>query len=147
MTTDPDYVQPDLTLYGDEHVRQYQATDGKVGHDWNSTTCLILTTRGRRSGTARSRPLIYTSHGDAYVVAASYGGAPQHPAWYLDLQADPRAEVQVKADRFAATARTAEGAEREQLWQLMTGVWPNYDLYTKRTDRRIPVVILDRDKT
>jgi deazaflavin-dependent oxidoreductase (nitroreductase family) len=139
-----DYVRPDLTLYGDDHVRQYQETDGRVGHDWNGVTCLILTTRGRRSGTLRSRPLIYGSDGDAYVVIASYGGAPQHPAWYLDLQADPRAGVQVKADRFAATARTAEGAERDRLWRLMTGLWPNYDQYTQRTDRRIPVVVLER---
>ena len=140
----PTYVPPDLTLFGEEHLQRYLETDGAVGHEWNDVTCLILTTRGRRSGIARSRPLIYGSDGDAYVVVASQGGAPVHPGWYLNLAADPRVEVQVKADRFAATARTAEGPERERLWKLMTAAWPNYDEYTKRTDRRIPVVVLER---
>jgi deazaflavin-dependent oxidoreductase (nitroreductase family) len=140
------YVPPDLALFGDEHIRQYVATDGEIGHLWNGATCLILTTRGHRSGIARSCPLIYGTDADVYVVVASKGGAPTHPGWYLNLQADPRVDVQVKAERFVAMARTAEGAERDRLWRLMTGVWPNYDEYTRRTDRRIPVVVLERNK-
>ena len=142
-----DYVRPDLTLVGDEHVWQYLATDGEVGHEWNGVTCLILTTRGRRTGKLRSRPLIYGSDSAAYVVVASYGGAPEDPGWYLDLLANPQAEVQVGPDRFTVVARSAEGPDRERLRKLMADLWPNYNEYTKRTDRRIPVVILERDGT
>jgi deazaflavin-dependent oxidoreductase (nitroreductase family) len=78
------------------------------------------------------------------VVVASYAGAPRHPDWYLNLVAEPTLEVQVKADRFNAVARTAEGVERQRLWKVMTDTWPNYDEYTTRTDRFIPVVVLDR---
>jgi deazaflavin-dependent oxidoreductase (nitroreductase family) len=142
-----DYVKPDLSLVGPEHVRRYRETDGEVGHDWNGASCLILTTRGRRSGEPRPQALIYGRDGDRYVVVASKGGAPTHPAWYANLVAEPRVEVQVRADRFQAIARSAEGAERERLWKLMTRVWPNYDQYATRTERRIPVVVLERART
>jgi deazaflavin-dependent oxidoreductase (nitroreductase family) len=78
------------------------------------------------------------------VVIASQGGMPTHPNWYHNLSADPAVEVQVGADRFAARARTAEGDERERLWGLMTGIWPNFNVYQTRTERRIPVVVLER---
>ena len=143
----PDYVKPDLSLVGPEHVRRYRETDGEVGHDWNGASCLILTTRGRRSGEPRPQALIYGRDGESYVVVASKGGAPTHPAWYGNLVAEPRVEVQVRADRFKAIARSAEGAERERLWKLMTSVWPNYDQYAARTGRRIPVVVLERART
>jgi deazaflavin-dependent oxidoreductase (nitroreductase family) len=136
------YRKPDVSLVGDEHVRRYQETDGAIGHDWNGVTCLVLTTRGRRSGEPRSYALIYGRDGDDYIVIASYAGAPKHPGWYLDLVAEPRVQVQVRASRFEAIARTAQGAERERLWRVMTSVWPNYDEYVKRTSREIPVVVL-----
>lgn len=139
-----DYVKPDLSLVGPEHVRRYRETDGAVGHDWNGASCLILTTRGRRSGEPRPQALIYGRDGERYVVVASKGGAPTHPAWYANLVAEPRVEVQVRADRFQAIARSAEGSERERLWKIMTSVWPNYDQYAARTERRIPVVVLER---
>ncbi len=88
--------------------------------------------------------LVFGEDGDRYVVVASKGGAPRHPDWYLNLTDDPEVEVQVKADRFGARARTAQGAERERLWGLMAGIWPAYDQYQRRTDRLIPVVILER---
>jgi deazaflavin-dependent oxidoreductase (nitroreductase family) len=142
--TSSTYKPPNLDLFGAEHVRQYQATDGEVGYEWNGATCLLLTTIGRRSGEPRTQPLIFSHHGDSYVVVASQGGAPTHPSWYLNLVSHPSVEVQVKGDRFSATARTAEGEERTKLWKLSTVTWPNYDEYTKRTDRVIPVVVLDR---
>lgn len=73
-------------LFGQEHVERYVATDGEEGHDWQSTTVLILTTTGRRSGEQRSTPLIYGKHGDDHLVVASKGGAEEHPAWYLNLE-------------------------------------------------------------
>ncbi|NUU25827.1 MAG: nitroreductase family deazaflavin-dependent oxidoreductase [Streptomycetaceae bacterium] len=123
-------------------MRRYRETGGAVGHAWNGATCLVLTTTGRRSGEPRDTPLIYARDGDAYIVVASNGGADRHPAWYLNLLAQPRVEVQVLARRFAATAETAEGGERERLWRKATEVWPNYDAYTRRTDRTIPLVVL-----
>jgi deazaflavin-dependent oxidoreductase (nitroreductase family) len=133
-----------LMLYGQEHVRRYQETDGEVGYIWNGVPTLILTTTGRRSGSRRSTPLIVGRDGDDHVVVASKGGAPDHPAWYLNLVDRPEVEVQVGADRFRARARTAEPGERERLWKLMTGIWPAYDDYQRKTDREIPVVVLER---
>ncbi len=94
-------------LFGQEHVRRYQQTDGAEGHDWQGTTVLILTTTGRRSGEPRSTPLIYGKRGDDHVVVASKGGAEEHPAWYLNLSEQPEVTVQVRGDRFKAHARTA----------------------------------------
>ncbi len=131
-------------LYGEEHVKRYVETDGREGHDWNGTPVLILTTTGRRSGQRRSTPLIYGTHGADYLVVASKGGADDPPAWYLNLQADPEVRVQVLADKFTARARTATPEERPALWRQMTGIWPDYDTYQRKTERSIPVVILER---
>lgn len=130
-------------LFGKEHVERYQETDGAEGHDWNGTTVLILTTTGRSSGRPRSTPLIYRTDGDSYVVVASNGGAPDHPQWYKNLQADPGARVQVRGDRFTARARTADAGEKQRLWPVMAATWPDYDQYQAKTDRDIPVVVLD----
>jgi deazaflavin-dependent oxidoreductase (nitroreductase family) len=138
------YVKPDLTLFGDEHVRRYRETDGAEGYLWNGAPCLVLTTRGRRTGETRDSALICGADGANYVVVASQGGAPTHPNWYHNLVADSSVEVQVRGDRFKAFARTADGAERERLWNVMTTVWPNYDQYQERTSRVIPVVVLER---
>ena len=132
-------------LYGDEHVKRYIETDGEEGHDWRrGAPILLLTTTGRKSGRKITKPLIYQPHGDDYLVVASRGGAPNPPAWYLNLEANPEVEVQVRADRFKARARDATPEEKPELWQRMVAVWPDYDEYQKRTDRQIPVVILER---
>src|SRR4051812_46819987 len=85
-----------MALYGQEHIDRYLATDGGEGHDWRGTHALILMTTGRRSGKQRMHPLIYGRHGDDYLVVASKGGAPNHPEWYLNLEANPEVEVQIK---------------------------------------------------
>jgi deazaflavin-dependent oxidoreductase (nitroreductase family) len=131
-------------LFGAEHVRRYVETDGEEGHDWRGTTTLILTTTGRRSGERHSTPLIYQRHGDAYLVVASKGGSDRPPAWYLNLEADPEVDVQVKGDRFRARARTAGPDEKPELWRTMTATWPAYDDYQRKTEREIPVVVLER---
>ncbi|MFI6511845.1 nitroreductase family deazaflavin-dependent oxidoreductase [Streptosporangium sp. NPDC050855] len=131
-------------LFGKEHVERYRATDGAEGHDWQGTTALILTTTGRRSGERRDTPLIYQRYGDDYLVVASKGGADEPPLWYLNLQADPDVEVQVLGDRFRARARTATPQEKQEMWPVMTAAWPAYDDYQKKTDRDIPVVVLER---
>ncbi|MGH7419048.1 MAG: nitroreductase family deazaflavin-dependent oxidoreductase [Candidatus Rokuibacteriota bacterium] len=119
-------------------------TGGKDGHVWEGVTTLLLTTTGRRSGQPRTTPLIYGRDGDRYVVVASRGGAPTHPAWYENLAAQPDIQVQVMADRFKARARAASKAERPALWKRMAAIWPAYDDYQKRTSREIPVVIIER---
>jgi deazaflavin-dependent oxidoreductase (nitroreductase family) len=137
--------EPDKILFGQEHVDRYRETGGDVGHDWQGTTTLLLTTKGRKSGEERTTPLIYQPVGDdAYAIVASKGGADAPPAWYLNLSEDPEVEVQVKGDRFPARARTAGDDEKPELWQKMAATWPAYDDYQKKTDRQIPVVVLER---
>jgi deazaflavin-dependent oxidoreductase (nitroreductase family) len=132
-------------LFGDDHVKRYIETDGQEGHEWQGTTALILTTRGRQSGEPRSTPLIYQRHGEDYLVVASKGGADQPPAWYLNLLAEPQVELQVLGDRFQARARTASPAEKPGLWEIMLGAWPAYATYQEKTSREIPVVVLERN--
>ena len=131
-----------MPLFGQEHVARYRETGGEDGHDWQGTKTLLLTTTGRRSGAPREHALIYGRHGDDYLVVASKGGAPQHPGWYLNLEANPEVEVQVGDQRFTATARTATPEEKPELWKIMTAEWPPYDEYQTKTDRDIPVVVL-----
>jgi deazaflavin-dependent oxidoreductase (nitroreductase family) len=132
-------------LFGEEHVRRYRDTNGEVGHVWREgSTILLLTTKGRKSGEPRTTPLIYAQDGDSYVIVASKGGAPEHPGWYRNIEKDPEVELQVLGDVFPAHARTAEGEERERLWRKANDVWRHYDEYQTKTDREIPVVVLDR---
>ena len=133
-----------MTLFGKEHVRRYLETDGEEGHDWRGTSTLILTTTGRRSGERRPTPLIYGVRGDDYLVVASKGGSDAPPAWYLNLEADPDVEVQVKGDRFKARARVATPEEKPEAWRTMVAEWPAYDRYQEKTEREIPVVVLER---
>jgi deazaflavin-dependent oxidoreductase (nitroreductase family) len=142
QTNEPGYTPPDITLMGEEHIRRYRETDGDVGYLWNGATILLLTTTGRKSGEQRTSALIFAYDGDDMLLIASQGGAPTHPAWYHNLTAKPQVEVQVKGNTMAATARTAEGAEKERLWKVMTEQWPNYDVYTTRTTRDIPLVVI-----
>ena len=133
------------------HRDLYLRTDGAEGQfvDFSraggsaETPCLILKTTGRRSGEAKLLPLIYGQDGDHFVIVASKGGAPKHPAWYLNLDAHPQVEFQVGARKYRGKASTATGAERERLFRMMEGVFPPYTAYKARTDREIPVVVLE----
>jgi deazaflavin-dependent oxidoreductase (nitroreductase family) len=137
----------DENLFGDEHVRVYRETGGERGYIWQrGTTILLLNTSGRKSGERRTTPLIHVTDGDdRWVVCASKGGSPTHPDWYLNLMAeDGDAIIEVKDQEIPVRARDAEGEERERLWRRLTEVWPDYDSYQQRTDRQIPVVVLER---
>jgi deazaflavin-dependent oxidoreductase (nitroreductase family) len=131
-------------LFGEEHVRVYRETGGQRGYHWRGATILLLTTQGRSSGEPRTTPLIERVDGDRWVVVASKGGAPEHPAWFQNLQANPDARIQVQAEEVPVRAAAAEGEERSRLWSMMTEVWPAYDDYQARTERQIPVVVLSR---
>jgi len=134
----------DDELFGPEHVRVYRETGGERGYHWRGTTILLLTTTGHSSGEQRTTPLIHVVDGDRYVIVASKGGAPEHPAWFDNLEAQPDAEIQVQAEVIPVRASVAEGDERARLWDAVTAVWPAYDDYAASTDREIPVVILTR---
>ena len=144
-------VPADLQKMISDHLRRYIESDGKDGHMWDSAPVggpgpiptLLLTTTGRKSGKPIIMPLIYGEADGNYVVVASKGGAPQHPGWYLNLAKQPQVEVQVLAKRFRAKARTSTGTERAQLWEKMAAIYPPYNDYQKKTEREIPVVVLE----
>ena len=134
-----------------EHIELY-LQDGEAGHYWDAAhgggegmlTTLLLTTKGRRSGKPLIIPLIYRpTDSGGFCVIASKGGAPAHPAWFLNLEADPQVDIQVANDKYQASARIAEGDEREHLWNLMVDYYPPYTDYQAATERKIPVVVLD----
>jgi deazaflavin-dependent oxidoreductase (nitroreductase family) len=126
-----------------EHTRRYLESGGEDGHEWHpGVPTLLLTTTGRKSGVKRRTALIYGRDNTDYVIVASNGGTREHPAWYLNLDADPEVELQVLDAVIPATAHTATGPERERLWALMRQIWPSYDSYQTKTDREIPVVVL-----
>lgn len=127
-----------------EHIEAYVATGGATGHRFHGATALLLTVTGRTSGVPRRTALYYVPDADRFVVVASQGGAPTHPQWYLNLVADPHVTVQVGTDVFEAIASTAQGDERQRLWELSVQNWPAYDDYANKTEREIPVVILAR---
>ncbi|MFT7687643.1 MAG: deazaflavin-dependent oxidoreductase (nitroreductase family) [Candidatus Azotimanducaceae bacterium] len=137
-----------------EHVRLY-FKDPDAGHTWHPPTndsgseitfdTLLMTTLGRKSGKQLLLPLIYQPTGDGnYCIIASKGGAPSHPAWFLNLQAEEKVEVKVAHEEFNAKARVAEGEERARLWKIMSEHYASYNDYQAATDREIPVVVLER---
>jgi deazaflavin-dependent oxidoreductase (nitroreductase family) len=133
------------TLFGPEHVRRYQETDGEEGFEWlEGSKTLLLTTTGRKTGNESTTPLIFGMEGDNPVIVASKGGAPEHPGWYQNLTKTPEVGVQIKGEKFRARARDADGDERERLWRMMNGEWSHYDEYQQKTERTIPVVVLER---
>jgi deazaflavin-dependent oxidoreductase (nitroreductase family) len=130
------------TGWVNKHIREYVESDGKKGHKHQGKDSLLLTTTGRKSGELRRTGLFYGKDGDNYIVVASRGGHSKHPAWYLNLDANPEVEVQVGADKFKARAYTATGDERTRLWVLMADIFPTYNSFQKKTKREIPVVVL-----
>lgn len=135
-----------------DHLRIYEESGGTEGHMWDSTAaggkgllpCLLLHTRGRRSGRELTHPLIYGVDGDNFVIVGSKGGADTQPGWYFNLLAEPSARVQVGTDTFAVQARLLEGDERARIWTAMVDIFPPYKDYQAKTDRLIPLFVLER---
>lgn len=125
------------------HRIVFRATGGAVGRRLVDNDILLLTTTGRRSGTARTVPLLYLAEGESVIVIASWGGRPTHPEWYLNLVADPEVVIQVEGTRRAMRARTANADERARWWPRIVEAYDGYREYQSRTDREIPVVILE----
>ncbi len=133
-------------LFWKVHRFLYRVSGGRIGGRVIGMPVLMLTTKGRKTGEPRSSILTYVPKGDACVVYASYAGEPTHPAWWLNLVADPRATVQRGQEIVPVIAREAEGEERAALWAEVLRVAPDYAEYEKRTTRRIPVVVLEPAK-
>jgi F420H(2)-dependent quinone reductase len=130
-------------ILGGVHRRVYRLSGGRFGGRIGRLPVLLLTTMGRRSGRPRTQPLAYTQAGDGYAVIASKGGAAQHPLWYLNLRANPLAEVTVGRETRRVRARDAQGEERERLWRALADLYPGYERYAQKTRRLIPVVVLE----
>jgi F420H(2)-dependent quinone reductase len=126
------------------HTTVYRLSNGLIGHRFpGAPPVLLLDHVGARSGVKRTTPLVYGRDGSDLVLVASKGGYPKNPAWLHNLRANPDTTVQVGSRIGNVRARIAEGAERERLWKLMVGVYPGYDGYRRRTDREIPVIVLE----
>jgi deazaflavin-dependent oxidoreductase (nitroreductase family) len=146
-------LAPGLPDWMVEHANRYMSSGGTEGHMYKMTQpgrpeitvpSLLLTTIGRKSGQKYVFPLFYGENGTGgYIIVASKGGAPAHPQWYLNLVAHPEVEVQVGTKKLKAKARTVSGAERARLWEKALEFWPPYADYAKKTDREIPVVVLE----
>jgi deazaflavin-dependent oxidoreductase (nitroreductase family) len=141
---EPDDVLDSPTDWVADHIRDYVETDGQSGHLYQGRPSLLLTTRGRKSGKLRRTALIYGQDDDRYILVASNAGSPTHPAWYLNLIADPDVTIQVGAEKFTGRARPATAEEKPPLWHLMTAIFPLYDTYQAKSHREIPLVIVER---
>ncbi len=124
------------------HTIIYRLTNGRLGGQMGGNRVLLLTTTGRKTGRARTTPLAYFQAGENYVVMASNGGRPSHPAWYLNLRHTPQVMIQVNGKHLAATAETAGPEERPALWEMVTRATPAYQTYQAHMTREIPVVVL-----
>ena len=145
-------LAPNLPQWMVDHANRYMSSGGTDGHIYTAdppgygqmkVPSLLLTTTGRKSGEKYIFPLYYGQTGNSYIIVASKGGAPEHPGWYKNILSDPEVEVQVGTKKVKARARTASGAERQQLWEKALQFWPPYADYQKKTEREIPVVVLD----
>jgi deazaflavin-dependent oxidoreductase (nitroreductase family) len=144
MARRPRFLTAVMRRFMDRQVRAYRRTGGQKANTSYNIPLLLLTTTGRRSGRPLTRPIGYGQDGDRLVVIGSNGGDDATPGWVYNLRADPSAEVELGTDRFPATAVEAEGAEYDRLWKLMTDQYPVYQRYLKKTDRRMPVIVLER---
>jgi proline iminopeptidase len=145
-------LAPNLPDWMVQHANRYLDSGGTDGHMYTiqqpdrpelTVPSLLLTTTGRKSGEKFVFPLFYGKAGDSYFVVASKGGAPQHPGWYRNIEASPDVEVQVGTAKMKARARTVSGDERARLWKEALKFWPPYADYQQKTQREIPVVVLD----
>jgi deazaflavin-dependent oxidoreductase (nitroreductase family) len=135
---------PTLNDFNEKIIDEFRANGGKVGGAFEGSPLLLLQTTGAKTGRTRVKPLVYRRDGDRLVVFGTKGGSPTHPEWYHNVRANPRVTVEVGSDRFEADARVAPPDERDRLWRLQTQDVPVFADYQKRTDRTIPVVILER---
>jgi deazaflavin-dependent oxidoreductase (nitroreductase family) len=135
----------DMNAFNNQVVDEFRANAGVVGGMFEGKNVLLLTTIGAKSGQERLSPLVYTRDGDRYVIAASMGGAPKNPAWFHNLVANPKVTVEVGGEKFEGTATViADRAERDRLYAGMVAHAEGFAEYETKTDRLIPIVVLER---
>ncbi|MDO8143878.1 MULTISPECIES: nitroreductase family deazaflavin-dependent oxidoreductase [Isoptericola] len=144
MAITGEYV-PSPSEFVANHVETYESSGGTEGTTMRDKPVIILTTVGARSGKLRKIPLMRVEHDGDYAVVASMGGAPQHPVWFHNIVANPRVELQDGPEKHAYTAREVTGEEKAVWWERAVEAWPDYAEYQKKTDREIPVFVLERD--
>lgn len=135
--------EPATWDYAADHVARYEAGGGREDTQAAGVDCIVLWTRGRTTGKVRKSPVMRVTDGRCYAAVASMGGAPEHPSWFRNVVADPLVTVQDGPEVRDFRARVLEGAEKEAWWQRATAVWPAYDEYQAKTERIIPVVLLE----
>ncbi len=135
--------EPSPAEFVANQVALYESTGGVEGGTLQDKPVVILTTKGRHSGKVRKSPLMRVEENGTYAVIASMGGAPKHPVWYLNLMASPNVTLQDGANVYEMAAREVSGDERERWWAIACEAWPAYADYQTKTDRQIPVVILE----
>lgn len=142
MTLEGEYL-PSTSRWARNQAETYEATGGREANEMRGKPVIVLTTRGARTGGLRKTALMRVEHDGSYAVVASKGGDPKHPAWYHNLLAHPRVALQDGEDAREYDARELDGAEREAWWRRATAVWPDYDDYQRKTDRVIPIFVLE----
>ena len=135
--------EPSPAKFVADQVALYEATGGAEGGTLQGKPVIILTTHGRHSGKVRKTPLMRVEHNGAYAVVASLGGAPKHPVWYLNMMASPTVTLQDGANVYELRAREVHGDEKARWWAVAVDAWPAYAEYQTKTERQIPVVVLE----
>lgn len=135
--------EPSTAEWARRQAETYEATDGREANTLRGVPVIVLTSVGAKTGKLRKTALMRVEHEGRYAVVASMGGAPQHPVWYWNLLREPHVELQDGAVKRDYRARLATGAERDEWWGRAVSVWPDYAAYQKKTDREIPVFVLD----
>ena len=140
----PDAFWPVFNRFVSLHTGIYRLTGGRIGHTLPGLpSMLLLDHLGAKSGKRRTTPLLYIEDGDAFVIVASKGGHPRHPAWFHNLRANPETTIQVGPRKVPVTARVASAAERDRLWPRVVRTYSGYEGYQRRTERKIPLVMLE----
>lgn len=143
MAITGEYV-PSPSQWAADQVAKYEESGGTEGTTMRGKPVVVLTTVGARTGKVRKTPLMRVEHDGAYAVVASLGGAPKHPVWYHNVVANPRVELQDGPEKHEYVAREVTGDEKALWWERSVAAWPDYAEYQRKTDREIPVFVLER---
>ncbi|MDG3012715.1 nitroreductase family deazaflavin-dependent oxidoreductase [Rhodococcus sp. D2-41] len=143
MSQTPEYA-PSPQQFVSDQVAKFESSGGTEGNEMNGKPIIVLTTVGAKSGKLRKAPLMRVEHDGVYAVVASLGGAPTNPVWYHNIVANPQVQLQDGAEKHDYTAHEATGTERDQWWERAVAAWPDYAEYQRKTDRQIPVFVLER---
>lgn len=134
---------PSTAAWARKQAELYETTNGAQGGELRGKPVIVLTSVGARTGKLRKTALMRVEHGGTYAVVASMGGAPKHPVWYYNLKANPHVELQDRAVKRDYLARELTGDEKQRWWGYAVAAWPDYATYQTRTERQIPVFVLD----